>query len=372
MPVKRPIRCTKWLVGLSAATLAAGLAVPVAGATPKSLHGGARAPGAPGRPVSFLPADKQGFGTAHSRASRVWYTLERGTLSEVYYPNLSTPSTRELQLVVTNGRTFTDVERSATLHQIRLLDPGSLSYEQVDTARSGDYRITKEYVTDPLRDSVLVHIEFRSLTGHPYHVYVAYQPALGNDMDHDTATRRGAVLSAYDSAAASALTARPAFGPSSNGYFGTSDGIADLVAHHRLTHHYESASNGDVVQTAATSLTGLAGHEEMTLALGFGPKPSRGWGHGGALSCQRIRTGRSFLCRRLASLPGGPGGRACCRRLLPHLVPRGRDGAGGGRGQGEPGRLHRFAHDALGVGIGFGHQAEAVRPLSPRVGAGPL
>src|SRR5581483_8120044 len=62
---------------------------------------GAAAPTAP-KP-DWLPADKQGFGTAASRASKVWFTLEGGELSEVYYPRLDTPSFRDLQFVVSDG-----------------------------------------------------------------------------------------------------------------------------------------------------------------------------------------------------------------------------------------------------------------------------
>ena len=68
-------------------------------------------------------------------------------MSEIYYPRIDTPSTRDTQLVVTDGRTFTDRETTDTIHRVRLLDPESLSYQQIDTARSGKYVITKTYVT---------------------------------------------------------------------------------------------------------------------------------------------------------------------------------------------------------------------------------
>jgi glucoamylase len=48
----------------------------------------------------WLPADKQGFGTSRTWASKVWFTLEGGELSEVYYPKLDTPSFRDLQFSV--------------------------------------------------------------------------------------------------------------------------------------------------------------------------------------------------------------------------------------------------------------------------------
>src|SRR5688500_17100440 len=57
----------------------------------------------PGDIHVWAPADKHGFGTAHQLASKVWFTLRQGSLSEVYYPDLSTPSFRGLQFAVTDG-----------------------------------------------------------------------------------------------------------------------------------------------------------------------------------------------------------------------------------------------------------------------------
>src|SRR5690242_2045155 len=104
-------------------TPAAGAATPPA-ATP--------APGGPGAAATWTPADKQGFGTARGTASKVWYTLEHGRLTEVYYPNLGTPSLRDLQLIVTDGRTFADLESTATTSRITVPDPRSLTYTQTD------------------------------------------------------------------------------------------------------------------------------------------------------------------------------------------------------------------------------------------------
>ena len=41
-------------------------------------------------------ADKTAFGTARTRASNVWFTMQQGHLSEVFYPDLSTPSIRSI------------------------------------------------------------------------------------------------------------------------------------------------------------------------------------------------------------------------------------------------------------------------------------
>jgi glucoamylase len=78
-----------------------------------------------------------------------------------------TPSARNLEFVVTDGRTFTESEREDARHRVRLVDRRSLSYRQVNTARSGRWRITKTYVTDPARAIVLADVKFESLTGRP-------------------------------------------------------------------------------------------------------------------------------------------------------------------------------------------------------------
>jgi Glucodextranase, domain N len=72
------------------------------------------APGGPGAAGTWTPAGKHGFGTATGSTSKVWYTLEHSQLTEVYYPDLGTPSLRDLQFIVTDGRTFADLESRAT------------------------------------------------------------------------------------------------------------------------------------------------------------------------------------------------------------------------------------------------------------------
>ena len=91
------------------------------------------------------------MGTATGTASQAWLTLDDGELTEVYAPDLGTPSVRDLQFVVTDGRSFAEREREDAIHTTTLADPRSLTYRQVNTARSGRWRITKTYVTDPDR-----------------------------------------------------------------------------------------------------------------------------------------------------------------------------------------------------------------------------
>jgi glucoamylase len=228
------------------------------------------APGAPGAIANWTEGDKDGFGGATSLRSKVWFTLDDGELTEVYFPDLGTPSVRDLQFVVSDGRTFTEREREDAGHEVRLVDRRSLTYRQVNTAHSGRWRITKTYVADPARSAVLVDVRFESLTGRPYRLYALYDPALSNGGDDDSGISDRGALVAFDERAATALAAAPALGRTSSGFKGTSDGWIDLKDDHRMDWSYRSAPNGNVVQTGRTSLTGLRGGRRLRLALGFG------------------------------------------------------------------------------------------------------
>jgi glucoamylase len=288
-------------------SLPASLSPAVSASSPS--NDAAVAPGAPGAAAAWTEADKHGFGTSTATQSKVWYTLGQGQLTEVYYPQLDTPSVRNLELIVSDGSTFAEREEDATVHTVSLVDPRALIYRQVNTAKSGRYRITKTYVTDPQRATLLVDISFESLDHHPYRVYVYYDPSLTNNGMDDSAVTSGNALVAYDGATASALIAQPGFSETSNGYLGTSDGWTDLQQHHAMRWHYSSAPNGNVVQTGRTGLNGL-GNTQVTLALGFGGRADRALGSaqtslatGFAAASQSYVTGwHSYL----SSLPPPP------------------------------------------------------------------
>jgi len=244
--------------------IAAMLASPAVADTPPATG---VAPGAPGDLASWTEADKDGFATAESLDSRVWLTLDDGRLTEVYFPDLGTPSVRDLQFIVSDGETFAVLERDATDQRVELLDPRALTYRQTNTDRAGRFRITKTYVTDPSRDALLIDVGFESLTDDPYQVYVLYDPGLSNGGDDDTGLSQRYALLASDSETASALTAWPRFTRTSSGYLGTSDGWTDLQDT-TMDWAYTSAPDGNVVQTARTALDGVD-TRRMTLSLGF-------------------------------------------------------------------------------------------------------
>ena len=263
------------IVGASALVLAswsaAAQAAPPAKPGPPAASG--TAPDGPGAGSHWTTGAKDGIGTSAGTASKVWFSLTEGAMSEVYYPRVDVANVTSLQLVVTDGRTFTDREDTDTTHRVRLLDRESLSYRQVDTDKDGRYRITKTYTTDPARDTVLLDVSVQSLDGGRYSAYVLYDPSLANSGKHDTATTDGATLLAEDATTdtpvASALSAEPAFTAVSSGYAGSSDGWTDLAGDHTLDHQYASAPDGNVVQIGRLA-SDKRGDSRATVALGFG------------------------------------------------------------------------------------------------------
>ncbi|HEX4717289.1 MAG TPA: glycoside hydrolase family 15 protein [Thermoleophilaceae bacterium] len=234
---------------------------------------GGTAPGAPGGDATWTPANKVGFGTSTTTGSKVWHTLSDGKLTEVYYPDLGTPSVRDLQFIVSDGKTFAERESDATTQRVELADSRSLTYRQINTAKSGRYRITKTYVTDPARNTLLIDVNFQSLTRKPLDLYALYDPSLTNNGMDDSGKSSGNRLLAYDSTTASALVARPGFTKVSNGYLGTSDGWQDLRNDYKMFWTYTSAPSGNVVQMGKTRVNGR-GTRHVTIALGFGGNTS--------------------------------------------------------------------------------------------------
>jgi len=218
-----------------------------------------RAPGAPGGRAAWAPADKQGFATSATKASRVWLTLRKAELTEVYYPDLSHPSARSLEFMVDGKRVTERSGDEAPGRGSGVVTQDMLTYAQ--TSSTSKWRLTRTYVTDPERSTVLVQVRFSSLDGSDHDVEVEYDPQLYNDGTDDVGWTRGHALLSHDSRIASALVARPALTRTSSGYKGHADDL--------LEHTYDALRPGNVVQQAHTRLTGRGDHRDMTLALGF-------------------------------------------------------------------------------------------------------
>src|SRR5215210_4183558 len=199
------------VAGLLVSLFAVIAAAPAAAAKPP-------APGAPGARHTWAPADKHGFGTAHQLEGHAYFTLRQASLSEVYYPDLSTPAFRGLQFAVTDGKNVLDREVvDDDPRHVEPLAPGvtasvtpldrTLGFRQV--TQNARWRLTKTWITDPARDTVLLRVRFESKTHKALQLYVLADGAPGNDGNDDRAASGDTTLVAYDESAASAVAADP-------------------------------------------------------------------------------------------------------------------------------------------------------------------
>ncbi len=262
-------KSTRWVAVVAAAAV---IAVPAvqgstsAGVSPPAAAG-AQAFGAPGDEADYTPADKSGYATARSRASHVWLTLEGGRMSEIYYPDISTPSGRSLDFIVSDGHSFSSLVSQSNV-RTRLLDDRSGTYRQVASDAHHRWRLTTTFVPDPARSTVLVQTRLRSLTGHAYQLYTMFDPDLTGNGNDDTGATTADALVAHDSSTASALKASDGFVRASSGYVGTSDGWRDVAADHTMDWTFASAPDGNVVGTAMLRPDGVH-RQTTTLAIGF-------------------------------------------------------------------------------------------------------
>jgi glucan 1,4-alpha-glucosidase len=275
------------VVVLAAAVLPAGL-TPISGWASRAASDG------PGSLSHFDLARKDCLGTARNTSSKVWFTVANGVLGDVYYPTVDNTNVETLQFIVTDGLTFTDLQARDMIYTVTAPDSRSLVCRVTSTAKSGRYQITTDYLTDPSRNTVLVHSSFVPLSGTllNYHLYVRYDPSIngnggggsgngGGDsgtidtttghnvpVAFDTRTTSQAGNRTYAVPVYSALDASTPFTQVSNGFAGAgSDGQVQLDATHALGVSYDSASNGNLVQTTQVDLSSGG---DFSLALGFG------------------------------------------------------------------------------------------------------
>ena len=233
-----------------------------------------QAPGWPGSPPRWTSSAKSGVGTSLRSNGRVWFTLSHGILNEVYYPRIDQACTRDLGLIVTDGKGFFSEEKRHAVHELSPFHEGVPAFRLVNTCCAGRYRIEKEVLADPDREVVLQRIRFTALQGSlsDYSLTVLLAPHLGNSGGGNTAwvgeAKGQPRLFAARDGTALALACSAGWSRSSAGFVGVSDGWQDLHLHQRIEWQYERAENGNVALTGQIDLAAAQGC--FVLALGFG------------------------------------------------------------------------------------------------------
>ena len=107
------------------------------------------APGGPGIEPRWTRGTKLAVGTAYSTSSRVWYTLDHGCVTEVYYPTIDSPQIRDLQFLVTDGENFFHDERRNFVGEIDCVSEAALGFDFINREKEGRYSIHKTILGDP-------------------------------------------------------------------------------------------------------------------------------------------------------------------------------------------------------------------------------
>jgi glucoamylase len=287
------------------AMLASG-AVLASGASALAAVAPPTAPGAPGTESYFDLARKDCVGTARNTTSKVWFTVAGGALSDVYWPTVDATNVKTLQYMVTDGRTFTDLQQRDMRYRLVPSATG-MSCTVVASNAAHGYRITTRYIAAPTRNAVLMNVSF-SGPGRD-RLYVRLDPLAGGTggggsqnagpnsaalasvrgrpvlVADNTNTITNASNRDYAVKTFEALESSRGFSTASVGYAGSaSDGLTMLDATHNLT-SYGSAPKGHVALTAR--LRG-ARNRSLNLALGFGTTQRRALAAAGGAVSQRF------------------------------------------------------------------------------------
>ena len=197
------------------------------------------ATGGPGIEPRWTRSDKEGVGTAYSALSRVWFTVSKGILNEIYYPTIDRPQIRDLQYLITDGETFfSDERRMVNTHECLL--PDALGFRITNVDPGGRYRITKEIITDPHQNCLLMHTGLEAETEMlaKLRLFALLAPHLESggrgNFGNVVRTNWGKVLAAHKGATWLVLAASVPFLRCSCGYAGATDGWQDLARDFRM------------------------------------------------------------------------------------------------------------------------------------------
>ena len=318
------------------------------------------------------------------RGLEVWFTVADGVLSDTFSPTIENSNVNTLQYIVTDGRSFTDMQQRDMTYTVSSPDRSGMVCQVTSRDPKRGFALVTDYLTDPARDSVVMHTTLEPLDGtataalRRLKVYVRYDAQIDNTGGGGTANSlpNNAVIAPASRALVSsdtvtptgpwaaevvgALTADRRFERASSGFVGTpSDGLRQLDTYHRLRNVYNSATDGNVVQTAQINDP----TRPFTLALGFAP---RHWSyrHSGTQRDQAVRRDAQGLRRWLARLrreaaqPSASGG--------PLLLAGGQRDQGR-RGQDQFGRVRGGAGRSVGTVDAGDHHARRLHvPLRVR------
>ncbi len=230
--------------------------------------------GSPGIDPRWTHGNKDGIGTAYSTSSHVWFTIWNGVVTEVYYPTVDRPQIRDLQYLISDGKSFFHEEKRHLESKVEHLWTHGLGYRIINSDPQGRYAVIKEIIADPHLSCILQHTK---ITGNrefisQLQLYALCAPHLGgggkgnNSYAIEVAGHH--LLMAEKEGGGLALGATVPFSRLSCGYVGQSDGWTDLADNFQMDWEFDRAVDGNLGMTGELNLDD--GDDEFTLGLAFG------------------------------------------------------------------------------------------------------
>jgi glucoamylase len=230
--------------------------------------------GGPGISPRWSHSNKDGVGTAYSADSRIWYTLWRGIVTEVYFPTIDRPQLRDMEFLLTDGKTFFHEEKRTLTSTTERPNDHALGYRIRSEDPEGRYRIHKDVIGDPHLPCLLEHVRLETRASDlrtDLRLFVLASPHLDVGGWGNSATvlkiLDRTILTASRNGVALALGCTSSFTQASVGYVGASDGYTDISEHLRMAWEFDQAPNGNV---ALTGEVPIADTKEFTIGLAFG------------------------------------------------------------------------------------------------------
>jgi glucoamylase len=247
-----------------------------------------------GVPHVWPDSAKEVVGTAFGRnSSRVWFTTNRGIVSEIYYPRIDRPQVSDLQVLFSNlGKgqpSFLEEKRD---FELTYESTGELprAFIKGTYARNGlTIRFTKEVIADPQSPVLRVRYTFDNLPAQAK-VHVLSNAAADGDGAHDTArlasTEGGPVLVAWDTQISNQNYQVLAVDggnveSTSVGSVGVDDGWQQLNRYGRIAYESDAVGPGNIALTTTVSGTKL-----VDVLVGFGASIDDAYG---AVAASRAR-----------------------------------------------------------------------------------
>ncbi len=258
-----------------------------------------KARGAPGAEPRWASGAKTIVGTAVRPESRMWFTINNGTIAEIYHPDVDQANTRSVRFVVTGADGFFSDEIWDADHEVKWLAPGAPGCSITSCCKSGAYRLLKEILPDPMRDTLLLRGEFKPAAGKDLRLYLLIDAHVGDLGAHNNAwageykgvpmvfAERGAVSIACGCAPHPLQT--------SVGYIGKSDAFTVLRAGKPLPDSND-APNGNIAMSFEIDYTS-SGDGSFVVALAAGASAAEAGQQARAGLLEPFETTRALFVR---------------------------------------------------------------------------